>query len=80
MPKQIVIEVPDCVDSKTVENLKRMLIEVLEEKMRNDKVDINLYRIYFALKYPESKGIEFDLDRELSLLKEMREKEKKRIE
>jgi len=80
MPKQIVIEVPDWVNSKTVENLKRMLIEVLEEKMKNDRVDIDLYRIYFALKYPESKNVEFDLDEELNLLKEMREKERKRIE
>jgi len=77
MPKQ---EVPDWVNSKTVENLKRMLIEVLEEKMKNDRVDIDLYRIYFALKYPESKNVDFDLDGELNLLKEMREKERKRLE
>ena len=56
-----------------------MLIEVLEEKMKGD-VDIDLYRIYFALKYPESKSKEFELDEELRMLRELREKERKRIE
>ena len=80
MPKQIVIEVPDWVNSKIVEDLKKMLTEVLEEKMKSDKVDIDLYRIYFALKYPESKNVKFELDEELKMLREMREKERKRIE
>ena len=80
MPKQIVIEVPDWVNSKIVEDLKKMLTEVLEEKMKSDKVDIDLYRIYFALIYPESKNVKFELDEELKMLREMREKERKRIE
>ena len=80
MPKQIVIEVPDWVNSKIIEDLKRMLIEVLEEKMKGDKVDIDLYRIYFALKYPKTKNVEFELDEELRMLREMREKERKRVE
>jgi len=80
MPKQIVIEVLDWVNSKIIEDLKRMLIEVLEGKMKGDRVDIDLYRIYFALKYPETKNVEFELDEELRMLREMREKERKRVE
>jgi len=40
IPKQIVIEVPDWVNPKIVEDLKKMLTEVLEDRMKSDKVDI----------------------------------------
>ena len=78
MGKIIQIEVPDWVESNDIENLKKMLIEALEEKMKN-KTAINVYRMYFALKYPETKSKSFDLDEELRILEEMRKKEKERV-
>ncbi len=78
MGKIIQIEVPDWVESIDIENLKKMLIEALEEKMKN-KTDINVYRMYFALKYPETESKNFDLNEELRILEEMRKKEKERV-
>lgn len=79
MAKQIVIEVPDWVDEELANKLKDMLIEKLQELIRKDYVDIKMYNLYFALKYPETKNVDFDLDKELENLKKMREKEKERV-
>ena len=77
MGKVLQIEVPDWIDLDDTE-LRKILVEALERKMK-DKVDINVYRMYLALKYPETKSRSFDLDRELEILKDMRKKEKKRV-
>ncbi len=78
MGKIIQIEVPEWVDSKAIENLKQLIIELLEEKLKRNKVDINLYKLYFALKYPESEYREFSLEEEIKFLENMRKKEKDR--
>ena len=78
MGKIIQIEVPDWVKVEDVEVLKKMLIEALEEKMK-DKTDINVYRMYFALKYPKTELKSFDLKEELKILEKMRKKEKERL-
>jgi len=80
MGRTIQIEVPEWVDAKEIETLKQMLITALEEKMKN-KAEINVYRIYFVLKYPESESEtkNFSLDEELGILEEIRKKEKKRV-
>ena len=78
MGRTIQIEVPEWVDAKEIETLKQMLITALEEKMKN-KAEINVYRIYFVLKYPESETKNFSLDEELEILEEIRKKERKRL-
>ena len=78
MGRVIQIEIPDWINPKDVENIKQILIEALEEKIKN-KVDIYIYRIYFALKYPKTELRSFDLDKELRILEEMRRKEKERL-
>ncbi len=79
MGKIIQIEVPDWVDEKLANKLKEMLIEKLREVIGRDYVDIRIYNLYFTLKFPETKNVDFDLDKELENLKKMREKEKKRV-
>ena len=79
MGKIIQIEVPDWVDEEFVNKLKDMLIEKLKELIREDYVDIKIYNLYFTLKFPEAKNVDFDLNEELESLKKMREKEKERV-
>ena len=79
MGKVIQIEVPDWVDEELANKLKDMLIEKLKELIREDYVDIKIYNLYFTLKFPEAKNVDFDLDKELEHLKKMREKEKERV-
>ncbi len=79
MGKIIQIEVPDWVDEEFVNKLKDMLIEKLKELIREDYVDIKIYNLYFTLKFPEAKNVDFDLNEELERLKKMREKEKERV-
>ncbi len=77
MGKVIRIEVPDWVDEELANKLKEMLIEKLREVIGRDYVDIRIYNLYFTLKFPETKNVDFDLDKELENHKKMREKEKR---
>ncbi len=80
MPKQIVIEVPDWVNENLIDELKKMLAEKIQEEIEKDYVDMGLYNLYFSMKFPETRNVEFDLDKELRILKEIRKKGKERAE
>jgi len=80
MPKQIVIEVPDWVDNSLAEKLKRMLIAKICEEIERDYADMKLYNLYFTLQFPETGSVEFDINEELKILREIRKKGKERVE
>ena len=57
-----------------------MLITKIREEIENDYADMELYDLYFALRFPETRNVEFDLDKELETLREIRKKEKEMVE
>ena len=73
MAKVIQIEVPDWVDEKTVNKLKEVLLEKILDDIEKDYVDVKLYNLYYALKYPKTKNAE--LKDELKIFEELRKKE-----
>jgi len=78
MPKQIGIEVPEWVDDNLAERLKNMLIEKIREEIGKDYTDMKFYNLYFTLRFPETKNVDFDLNEELERLREMK-KGKERV-
>ncbi|WP_456473999.1 hypothetical protein [Candidatus Pyrohabitans sp.] len=79
MPKAV-IEIPEWVDPNIMKELKKMFLEKLLERISGDYANPELYRLYLELKYPDTENVEFDMDTELKFLKEMRVKEKARLE
>jgi len=79
MSKQIIIEVPDWVDKNLANKLKSMLVTKLREEIERDYTDIRLYSLYLMLRFPETKNTNFDLNKELETLRQIREKERKRV-
>ncbi len=47
--------------------LKDMLIEKLQEGIGKDYADIRQHNLYFTLKFPEMKNLDFNLNKELKL-------------
>lgn len=79
MPKAV-IEIPDWVNPNIIEELKKMFLEKLLERISGDYANPDLYRLYLELKYPGTESVGFDMDTELKFLREMRIKEKSRLE
>jgi len=79
MPKQIVIELPDWVDNDLEREIKKILTTKIREEIERDYVDMKHYRLYFALKFPETGNTNFDLQEELKKLGEIRDKGRKRV-
>jgi len=79
MPKQIVIELPDWVDNSLADKLKKMLITKIREEIERDYVDMTLYNLYYTLQFPETRNVNFDLNEELKILREIRKKGKERV-